>query len=175
LAKRISIFGGARCGVDSPEYIDGLELGKLLGRGGFEVCSGGYYGVMEAVSRGASEVGTKVVGVTMDQFPAEPNSYLTERIPSKNFYLRLEELIDRSDGFIALKGGLGTVTEIALTINKLHTKVMPEKPIILLGECWKPFLNSITNNLAIGEDLDHFQLAESPTEAVDLLMQFFNR
>jgi uncharacterized protein (TIGR00725 family) len=161
--------------VDSAEYLDGLELGRLLARRGFNVCSGGYYGVMEAVSRGASEVGTKVVGVTMDQFPGEPNRYLTERIPSKNFYLRLEELIDRSDGFIALRGGLGTVTEIALTINKLHTKVMPEKPIILLGSCWKPFLDSITSHLAIGEDLHHFQLAESPTEAVGMLMEFFNR
>jgi predicted Rossmann-fold nucleotide-binding protein len=52
-SKRITVFGGSRCGPEAPEYQEALKLGRLLVEAGFEVASGGYYGVMEAISRGA--------------------------------------------------------------------------------------------------------------------------
>jgi uncharacterized protein (TIGR00725 family) len=74
--RRITVFGGSRCASDSPEYVEALRLGRLLVEAGFDVCSGGYYGVMEAISRGAHEAGGEVIGVTMNQFKATPNAYL---------------------------------------------------------------------------------------------------
>jgi uncharacterized protein (TIGR00725 family) len=74
--RRITVFGGSRCGPEAAEYQEALRLGRLLVEAGFEVCSGGYAGVMEAISRGAHEAGGHIVGVTMTQFKSKPNPYL---------------------------------------------------------------------------------------------------
>src|ERR1700674_6011053 len=114
----VTIFGGARCSESDLEYIQARRVGALLADAGFTICTGGYAGVMEAASRGAHERGGRVIGITMNQFKAEPNRYLTEKIPSEHFYERLQRLITRSVGYIALRGGMGTVTEISLVWNK---------------------------------------------------------
>src|SRR5687767_12664147 len=90
VTKRITVFGGSRCGPDAAEYREALKLGRLLVEAGFDVCSGGYSGVMEAISRGAHEAGGHVIGVTMEQFKSPPNRYLKKIEPSADFYARLQ-------------------------------------------------------------------------------------
>ena len=51
------------------DYAEALELGRALAAAGFTVCTGGYGGVMEAVSRGARESGGRVLAVTSSFFP----------------------------------------------------------------------------------------------------------
>jgi uncharacterized protein (TIGR00725 family) len=170
IAKRITVFGGARCKADSQEYQEALKLGRLLVESGFEVCSGGYAGIMEAVSLGAHEADGNVIGITMTQFAGAPNSYLKKIEPSKDFYSRLEKLILESDGYVALRGGMGTVTEISLVWNKLTTRVMPAKPLILLGDCWVKVIDSLRQHLVVSEhDLSHLLFAASAEEAVAIL------
>ncbi len=77
---------------------------------------------MEGASRGARERGGRVLGIVMNQFKSEPNRYLTDKVASAHFYERLQNLIERSVGFIALRGGAGTVTELSLVWNKLQTQ-----------------------------------------------------
>src|SRR5713226_1646331 len=116
-AERIvTIFGGSKCREGDLEYGQAIHVGALLAESGFTICTGGYAGVMEAASRGAHERGGRVVGVTMNQFKSEPNRFLTEKVPSEHFYERLQRLITRSVGFIALRGGMGTVTEVSLVL-----------------------------------------------------------
>src|SRR5947209_938402 len=62
---RVTVFGSARVNEESQEYKDARRLGALLAGRGDVIVSGGYGGVMEAVSRGAREVGGQVVGVTV--------------------------------------------------------------------------------------------------------------
>jgi uncharacterized protein (TIGR00725 family) len=83
---------------------------------------------MEAASRGAHERGGRVFGIVMNQFKSEPNRYLTDKVATNHFYDRLQNLIVRSVGFIALRGGMGTVTEISLVWNKLQTRVIERRP-----------------------------------------------
>ncbi|RMG50099.1 MAG: LOG family protein, partial [Acidobacteria bacterium] len=66
--KTVCIFGNSRCSVDAEEYRHAEQLGRLLGRAGAIVCTGGYDGVMEAASRGARRAGGVVIGVTVDIF-----------------------------------------------------------------------------------------------------------
>jgi hypothetical protein len=61
---RISVFGGSQPKEGDAAYLEGIELGKLLAERGHIVLTGGYIGVMEAVSRGAREAGGHVIGVT---------------------------------------------------------------------------------------------------------------
>ena len=62
--RRITVFGGSKCTPETEEYKEALKLGRLLVEAGFDVCSGGYAGVMEAISRGAHEAGGHVTGMT---------------------------------------------------------------------------------------------------------------
>ena len=173
LSERIvTIFGGSKCRENDLAYSQAMEVGALLADAGYAICTGGYSGVMEAASRGAHERGGRVIGITMNQFTSEPNRYLTEKIPSAHFYERLQRLITRSVGYIALRGGMGTVTEISLVWNKLQTSVLEPRPIVLLGDCWPPVVEAWKKNLAVNDDdVRLLNFAASPEEAVAIIKE----
>ena len=148
----VTIFGGSKCEEGSQEYNDALELGGLLAEAGFTICTGGYLGIMEAASRGAREKGGRVLGVVMNQFKSEPNRYLTDKVATDHFYDRLQNLINRSVAFVAFRGGMGTVTEISLVWNKLQTRVIESRPLVLIGECWHPVVEAWQKNLVVSDD-----------------------
>src|SRR3954453_20056416 len=110
----VTIFGGSKCTEADPEYAIARRVGQLLAEQGITICTGGYLGVMEAASRGAHERGGRVLGIGMNQFKGEPNQNLTDKVASAHFYERLQHLITRSVGFVAIRGGMGTVTELSL-------------------------------------------------------------
>lgn len=166
----VTIFGGSKCREDSPEYAEAHRAGELLAEAGFTICTGGYAGVMEAASRGAHERGGRVIGMTMSQFKSEPNRYLTEKIPSAHFYERLQRLIIESVGYIALRGGMGTVTEISLVWNKMQTRVLGPRPLVLLGDCWPPILKAWQQHLAVtDDDVKLLRFATAPEEALAII------
>jgi len=168
----ITIFGGSKCREGDPEYSQALQVGEMLAEAGFTICTGGYSGIMEAASRGAHESGGRVIGVTMNQFKSEPNRYLTEKFPSEHFYERLQRLITRSVGYVALRGGMGTVTEISLVWNKMQTRVLEPRPLVLLGDCWPPVVREWQRQLAVTEaDVGFLRFASSPDEAVAIIVK----
>lgn len=168
----VTIFGGSKCREGSEEYEQARKLGALLAQAGYTICTGGYLGVMEAASRGAREQGGRVLGIVMNQFKAEPNRFLTDKVASAHFYERLQHLITRSVGFIALRGGMGTVTEISLVWNKLQTRVIENRPLVLLGESWKPIISAFQEHLVVSEgDVSLINFANTPEEAVDLIKE----
>ena len=166
----VTIFGGSKCRETDPEYAQAMRVGELLADAGYTICTGGYSGVMEAASRGAHEHGGRVIGVTMNQFRIEPNRYLTEKIPSAHFYERLQRLIVQSVGYIALRGGMGTVTEISLVWNKMQTRVLEPRPLVLLGECWPPVVRAWQHSLAVSDaDVKILNFALTPEQAVAII------
>lgn len=169
--KIITIFGGSKCSERSEEYDSAYKLGRLLATDGFTICTGGYLGVMEAASRGARDAGGRVLGIVMNQFKSEPNRYLTDKVATDHFYERLQNLITRSVGFVAVKGGMGTVTELSLVWNKLQTRVIGRRPLVLLGECWKPVVDCWKENLVVSEDdLKWLDFADTPEAAASILI-----
>jgi uncharacterized protein (TIGR00725 family) len=168
----VTIFGGSKCREGDPEYAEAVRVGALLADSGFIICTGGYAGVMEAASRGAHERGGRVIGITMNQFKSEPNRYLTEKVPSQHFYERLQRLITQSVGYVALRGGMGTVTEISLVWNKLQTRVLDPRPLVLLGDCWPPVVKAWQENLAVSDtDVETLDFAGTPEEAVAIIKE----
>jgi uncharacterized protein (TIGR00725 family) len=170
-AERIvTIFGGSKCREGDLEYAQALRVGELLADADYTICTGGYAGVMEAASRGAHERGGRVIGITMNQFASEPNRYLTEKIPSEHFYERLQRLITQSVGYIALRGGMGTVTEISLVWNKLQTRVLKPRPLVLLGDCWPSVVREWQRALVVNDDdVGILDFANTPDEAVKII------
>src|SRR5437762_6326247 len=174
--KIVTIFGGSKCNENSEEYGQAVEIGTRLAEAGFTICTGGYLGVMEAASRGAREKGGRVFGIVMNQFKAEPNRYLTDKVASAHFYERLQNLITRSVGFIALRGGMGTVTEISLVWNKLQTGVLQPRPLVLLGDCWRNVIRAWQDNLVVSDnDISVLDFARTAEEACRIIIQYASR
>lgn len=170
--KIVTIFGGSRCRENSEEYKEAKEVGGRLAEAGFTICTGGYLGVMEAASRGAREKGGRVFGILMNEFKSEPNRYLTDKVASEHFYERLQNLIQRSVGFVALRGGMGTVTEISLVWNKLQTGVIDRRPIVLLGDCWKKVVDCWQENLVVSSsDVALLDFAQNAEEACQIIVE----
>ena len=58
----VTVFGGNAIEVDDAGYTEAFELGRMLAQAGYTVATGGYYGTMEATSRGANRHHRKVTG-----------------------------------------------------------------------------------------------------------------
>lgn len=168
----VTIFGGAKCRESDPEYDQARRVGELLAQAGYTICTGGYLGVMEAASRGAHEQGGRVLGIVMNQFKAEPNRYLTDKVATPHFYERLQHLITRSCGFVAIRGGMGTVTELSLVWNKIQTRVIEPRPLVLLGDCWPPLVKGWQEHLAVSDDdVAILDFAGTPEDAVAIIKE----
>lgn len=166
----VTIFGGSQFLPGSDEYNSAKDLGGRLAEAGYTICTGGYLGIMEAASRGAREKGGRVFGIVMNQFKSEPNRYLTDKVATDHFYDRLQNLITRSVGFVAFRGGMGTVTEISLVWNKLQTGVLAPRPLVLLGECWKGVVECWQNNLLVSDsDVSLLDFAADAIEAAEII------
>jgi len=141
--KIITVFGSSRPKESDPDYADARALGRALAESGFAVCSGGYAGVMEAVSRGAKDAGGKTYAVTAEFFSAKTNSWVDVEVRMKTWEERLFELIRLGDGFVACKGGTGTLVELAVVWEMLNKSVMTGKPFAVLGQFWTPILDCV--------------------------------
>jgi len=140
----VTVFGSSRPREGDADYEEARTLGRALAKHGFSVCSGGYGGVMEAASRGAKEAGGKTTGVTADFFKnAKLNAFIDVEVRMKTWEERLFELIRRADGFVACKGGTGTLVELAVVWEMLNKSVMPGKPFAVLGDFWQPVLDRV--------------------------------
>jgi uncharacterized protein (TIGR00725 family) len=112
-----------------------------LARAGWTVMTGGYAGVMEAASRGAAEAGGHVVGITCERIEAfrpglRPNAWVKEEVKYATLRERLYHLVEHCDAAIALPGGVGTLSEVALTWSLLQTGEIPRKPLVVVGRAW---------------------------------------
>jgi uncharacterized protein (TIGR00730 family) len=158
----ITIFGGSQPQPGAPAYVQAHELGKLLALAGHTVLTGGYMGCMEAASRGASEAGGHVIGVTCADIEAwrgsRANAWVKEERRFVSMQERLNELIAACDAAIALPGGPGTLTEIALTWNLMIVDSIPRKPLILVGDGWKNVLETFQREFAIYTNVNQEKL-----------------
>jgi uncharacterized protein (TIGR00730 family) len=141
MITRVTVFGGSQPKPGDPIYQDALHLGNLLAKAGYTLLTGGYIGTMEALSRGATEAGGRVIGVTCDQIeawrPVKANQWVTEDWHYASLQERIFALIENSDAYLALPGGVGTLAEVTLTWNLLLTHILPPHPLILIGSGWQ--------------------------------------
>ena len=140
---RVTVFGSSRPREGDAEYEEARLLGRVLAESGYCVCSGGYGGVMEGVSRGAKEAGGKTYGVTAEFFKARVNRWIDAEVRVETWQERLFELIRVGDGFVACKGGTGTLVELAVVWEMLNKSVLAGKPFAVLGDFWQPILERV--------------------------------
>jgi uncharacterized protein (TIGR00730 family) len=172
----VSVFGGSAPRPGQPAYEEARLLGEKLAQAGWTVATGGYTGVMEAASRGACEAGGHVIGVTCGLIEEwrglRANAWVKEEKRFATLRERLSHLVEFCDAAVALPGGIGTLSEIALTWSLLQTGEIARKPFVLLGPVWhatvSAFLREGGMYLQAGDEKLVY-LANSSDEVVEKL------
>jgi uncharacterized protein (TIGR00725 family) len=170
----ITLFGSSRPREGEPEYAEAQTLGRELARAGFILCNGGYGGIMEASARGAKEVGGKTIGVTVDAFSRQANKWIDREIRRSTLVARLETLVESANGFVVLKGGTGTLLELAYVWEFINKKFMAEKPIIIYGAFWGSVVETLKEELlweGLGDCTKFVRRADTPEDCVAMLRQ----
>jgi hypothetical protein len=94
-----------------------FEVGREIARAGAILICGGLGGVMEAASRGAREEKGTTVGILPGPDKDEANPHIDIPIPTDFGHARNAIVVRASDAVIAVGGGYGTLSEIALALK----------------------------------------------------------
>ncbi|TNE62103.1 MAG: TIGR00730 family Rossman fold protein [Alphaproteobacteria bacterium] len=175
--KTVCVYCGSRMG-NKPEYAAlAGDVGRLIADNGMSLVYGaGSIGLMGVVARAARDGGAPVIGIIPEHLDAVEITQdgLAELHVTKNMHERKLMMFDRSDAFIVLPGGLGTLDE-TLEIMTWAQLSLHEKPIILLNHenYWSPLLELIDHvvegGFAAPENARLLHVVESAEEAIDFL------
>ena len=133
--KNISVFCGAHEG-NNPRYAeDAKKIGEILAAKGINVVfGGGNVGLMKIVSDAALDNGVDAIGIGLESLHNLElvNPRLKNQIITKTLLDRKDEFMKRSDAFIVLPGGVGSLDELAeiMANNQLG---LINKPVGLLN------------------------------------------
>lgn len=141
----IGVIGAAQASERGVQ--DALRVGQLIAERGATVVCGGLGGIMEAASKGCCEAGGDVVGVLPGASADTANPYVTLPIVTNMGHARNVILVQTADALIAIEGGHGTLSEIAIA-RKLG------KPVVQLNS-WL--------------SLEQSRVAVSPEHAIDMV------
>ena len=165
----IAVFGTGKAIAGDEVFRIAYEVGKELAQTGFVVANGGYGGTMLASAKGARQAGGEVIGVTCSAFRRNrANEYITKEITTDSLGQRLETLVQLGAGYVVFAGGTGTLLELAYVWEFKNKGFLPVgKPIIIVGEFWKPLMELIEGNEP--ECAGCVEVAESPRRVVEIL------
>jgi uncharacterized protein (TIGR00730 family) len=142
--RTICVYCGSGPGTN-PRFVEAaIALGKALAENGIRlVYGGGSIGLMGAVATSVLDHGGTVTGIIPDFLTSRENALkrVQEMIVTPDMHERKRLMFERSDAFVALPGGIGTLEELVeqLTWQQLgrHTK-----PVLLanIDGFWEPLL-----------------------------------
>ncbi|MAX04963.1 MAG: TIGR00730 family Rossman fold protein [Flavobacteriales bacterium] len=179
----VSVFGSARTEVDNKYYKSAEEIGYLLTQKGYGVITGGGPGIMEAANKGAQRGKGKSVGLNIElPFEQSHNKFIDndKLLNFDYFFVRKVMFIKYAQGFIVLPGGVGTLDELFEAITLIQTGKIGRFPIVLFGSSyWQGIIDWIKlimleaeRNIS-DEDLDLFNIVDTPSEAVEIIETFY--
>jgi uncharacterized protein (TIGR00725 family) len=142
----IGVMGPAACDTATAEAA--RAIGRGIARRGAVLLTGGRSGVMEAAAQGAREAGGLTVGVLPGASAAEtpPNPFVDVALFTGLGEGRNWVNVCASDALIAVSGGFGTLSEIALCLKA-------RKPVVLLGS-WRLEIDGNTPSIPRAKDAD---------------------
>jgi uncharacterized protein (TIGR00730 family) len=169
--RRITAFGSSRIAPDEPAFADIQQLSSKLARAGWDGMTGGHQGMMAAFSQGIRQGGGHVRGVTLERFPTPPDNTLSEEVRAKDFFDRMQVMIEEADAYLVLPGGLGTLAELAMSWDLLAINVLEPRPLILYGGMWKKIHDQLHNSLVMSVDhgFELMTICESHDEVLSAL------
>lgn len=176
---KICIFCSANQQLDPDFFGMTEELGRWLATAGHTLVYGGVNsGLMECVARAVKQAGGRTVGVIpkIVEKGGRISDYVDVEVMCDNLSERKQLMEDRSDVFIALPGGIGTMDEV-FTIAAAHTIGYHDKRVILynMKGFWDDLVAMLDRlqqrGMVRGQWRDYIAVAESLEDIKDLLSQ----
>ena len=174
---KICIFCSANGQLDPDFFTMTEELGRWLATEGHTLVYGGVNsGLMECVARAVNEAGGRTVGV-LPQIVVKSgrlSDYVDTEVLCDNLSDRKQLMADKSDVFIALPGGIGTIDEV-FTIAAAHTIGYHDKRVILynMKGFWGDMIALLDRlqqrGMVRGEWRDYIAVANSLEEISELI------
>ena len=175
--RSVCVYCGSGFGGDPAFREAAVTLGRSIAEAGLGlVYGGGDVGLMGTVAHAALKAGGHVTGIIPDFLKAREHMLddVQETIVVPDMHTRKKLMFDRSDAFVALPGGIGTLEELVeqLTWAQLGQH---KKPILLvsIGKFWDPLLTLFDHMRGHGfirDGLDlNFLVTDDPGNAVALL------
>lgn len=175
----VCVFGSSHPQEGDADYATAFELGALLAREGYTVCNGGYGGVMEASARGAKSAGGTTIGVTFRASGGRSaNRWIDQAIEVETLMERVQKLISLGDAYVVLRGGTGTLLELAAVWEFINKNMIPAKPVVALGSFWSDVVSTLREQLLAegsAAAAEAIALANSPQQCVEILRTGFTR
>ena len=142
--RTICVYCGSGPGTN-PRFIEAaIALGRILAEHGIRlVYGGGSIGLMGAIATSVLDHGGSVTGIIPDFLTARENALtrIQEMIVTPDMHERKRLMFERSDAFVALPGGIGTLEELVeqMTWQQLGRHA---KPVLLanIDGFWEPLL-----------------------------------
>jgi uncharacterized protein (TIGR00730 family) len=132
--KAVCVFCGSSPGARSSYLETARRTGELIGAKGYTlVYGGGATGMMGEVARAAMGAGARVIGIrptVLDHLELPQGGI--EMIATPDLFERKQRMIARSDAFLILPGGLGTLDEFFEVVTTAQLG-MHEKPVVLVN------------------------------------------
>ena len=117
----IGVIGGSWCSTEETQ--SAVVVGRLLAVQGAVLLCGGLGGVMEAAARGAKDAGGLTVGILPGADAKEANPYIEVPLATGMGEMRNALIVRAEQAVIAIGGGWGTLSEIALA-QRIQTPVV---------------------------------------------------
>ncbi len=138
----LCVFCGARFGTDPATRETAVGLGRLLAAEGITlVYGGGGVGLMGLVANAALDAGGRAVGIIPNFLLQREAGHpaLTETVVVETMHERKLQMFERSEGFVVLPGGIGTLEEF-FEVLSWRTLGLHSKPIVIIdqGGYWEP-------------------------------------
>jgi hypothetical protein len=176
----ICVFCASSNAVDTVYLEAATDLGRRMGQAGIDLVYGGAsIGLMGAVARGVHEKGGKVTGVLPKFFKKVEIEYgeADELIVTHDMRERKGIMDERSDAFIVLPGGVGTLEEAMENLSLIQLK-QTLKPLVFINTegfydgIIRHFEQLVRLKFTKEETLKMYSLVESPVEAIEFIENF---
>ena len=175
--NNISIFCGAHEGKN-PEYAKAAKLvAEYIAKKGINVVfGGGNVGLMKIISDTALDNGVKVLGISLKSLHALElaNPRLNQIVVSETLLDRKDEFMSRSDAFIVLPGGVGSLDELAEIMASNQLGII-NKPVGILNtegyydDLLKWFSKAVDEGFISSENLKELLVSDSPEKLVEMI------
>ena len=175
--NNISIFCGAHEGKN-PAYAKAAKLvAEYIAKKGINVVfGGGNVGLMKIISDTALDNGVKVLGISLKSLHALElaNPRLNEIVVSETLLDRKDKFMSRSDAFIVLPGGVGSLDELAEIMASNQLGII-NKPVGILNtegyydDLLKWFSKAVDEGFISSENLKELLVSNSPEELVEMI------
>ena len=177
--KYISIFCGAHEGKN-PKYAEAAKsLSECVAKKGINVVfGGGNVGLMKIISDTALDNNVEVLGISLKSLHALElaNPRLDEIVVAETLLDRKDEFMSRSDAFIVLPGGVGSLDELAEIMASNQLGII-NKPVGILNtegyydHLLEWFKNAVSEGFISSENLEQLLVSDSPDELVELILK----